>query len=174
MVPRLREAFRVSRTGSSSSRPNRPRTAALVGLITVEKSIADRVKKTLSDEHVPELTFPASFGSLSFPQKIAYVKERTARVSAEIDRLQEDLLRFARRWTPLYKSVREWIDDRLALLKTTASAYETRMCFFIHGWMPSRDMERLRKSSGEGLRRPRSSSRKRRCARRTWSGCPSS
>jgi len=145
MVPRLREVLSRITDWKFEFQTEPAEDGTLVGLITVEKSIADRVKKTLSDEHVPELTFPASFGTLSFPQKIAYVKERTARVSAEIDRLQEDLLRFARRWTPLYKSVREWIDDRLALLKTTASAYETRMCFFIHGWMPSRDMERLRK-----------------------------
>jgi V/A-type H+-transporting ATPase subunit I len=144
MVPRLREVLSRITDWKFEFQTEPAEDGTLVGLITVEKSIADRVKKTLSDEHVPELTFPASFGTLSFPQKIAYVKERTARVSAEIDRLQEDLLRFARRWTPLYKSVREWIDDRLALLKTTASAYETRMCFFIHGWMPSRDVERLR------------------------------
>ncbi|MEK6742634.1 MAG: V-type ATPase 116kDa subunit family protein [Nitrospirota bacterium] len=145
MVPRLREVLSRITDWKFEFQTEPAEDGSLVGLITVEKSIADRVKKTLSDEHVPELTFPASFGTLSFPQKIAYVKERTGRVSAEIDRIQEDLLRFARRWTPLYKSVREWIDDRLALLKTTASAYETRMCFFIHGWMPSRDMARLRK-----------------------------
>lgn len=145
MIPRLREVLSRITDWKFEFQTEPAEDGTLVGLITVEKSIADRVKKTLSDEHVPELTFPASFGTLSFPQKIAFVKERTARVSAEIDRLQEDLLRFARRWTPLYKSVRAWIDDRLALLKTTASAYETRMCFFIHGWMPSRDIARLRK-----------------------------
>lgn len=144
MVPRLREVLSRITDWKFEFQTEPAEDGTLVGLITVEKSIADRVKKTLSDEHVPELTFPASFGTLSFPQKIAYVKERTARVSTEISRIQEDLLRFARRWTPLYKSVREWIDDRLALLKTTASAYETRMCFFIHGWMPSRDITRLR------------------------------
>jgi V/A-type H+-transporting ATPase subunit I len=59
------------------------------------------------------------------------------------------MLRFARRWSPLYRSVRAWIDDRLALLKTAASAYETRMCFFINGWMPARDLEPLRKRLAE-------------------------
>jgi len=151
MVPRLREVLSRITDWKFEFQTEPAEDGTLVGLITVEKSIADRVKKTLSDEHVPELTFPASFGTLSFPQKIAYVKERTVRVSVEIDRLQEDLLRFARRWTPLYKSVREWIDDRLALLKTTASAYETRMCFFIHGWMPSRDIARLRKTMEEAF-----------------------
>ena len=146
MVDRIREVISRITDWKYEFQTDRAEDGTLVGLITVEKTLADRVKKTLSDEHVPELTFPASFGALSFNEKVAYVKERTAGVTAEIDRIQEDLLRFARRWSPLYKSVREWIDDRLALLKTTASAYETRMCFFIHGWMPSRDLERLRSS----------------------------
>ena len=146
MVDRIREVISRITDWKYEFQTDKADDGTLVGLITVEKAIADRVKKTLSDEHVPELTFPASFGALSFSEKVAYVKERTASVSAEVDRIQEDLLRFARRWTPLYKSVRAWIDDRLALLKTTASAYETRMCFFIHGWMPSRDLERLRSS----------------------------
>ena len=146
MVDRIREVISRITDWKYEFQTDRADDGTLVGLITVEKAVADRVKKTLSDEHVPELTFPATFGALSFSEKVAYVKERTASVSAEIDRIQEDLLRFARRWTPLYKSVRAWIDDRLALLKTTASAYETRMCFFIHGWMPSRDLERLRSS----------------------------
>ncbi|MGD0886870.1 MAG: hypothetical protein ABSA46_18670 [Thermodesulfovibrionales bacterium] len=38
----------------------------LVGLITVEKDISGKVKKSLSDEQVPELTFPAAFSGLTF------------------------------------------------------------------------------------------------------------
>jgi len=151
MVPKLREALSRITDWKYELQTDTAADGSLVGLITVEKTIADRVKKTLSDEQVPELTFPASFGSLTFPEKVSYVKERTVQVSAEIERIREDLLKFARRWTPLYRSVRSWIDDRLALLKTAASAYETRMCFFIHGWMPSRDLERLRKSMDEGF-----------------------
>lgn len=116
----------------------------LVGLITVERDSADRVKRTLSDEQVPELTFPAAFGSLTFTEKVAFVRRRTAEVAREIERTEEELRTFALRWAPLYRSVRDWIDDRLSLLKTTALAFETRMCFFIHGWMPKRDLERMR------------------------------
>ena len=146
MVPKLRDALSRITDWKYELQTDSAADGSLVGLITVEKTIADRVKKALSDEHVPELTFPASFSSLTFPEKVVYVKERMAAVTSEIDRIREDLLKFSRRWTPLYRSVRSWIDDRLALLKTAASAYETRMCFFVHGWMPSRDLDGLRKS----------------------------
>ncbi len=116
----------------------------LVGLITVEKEIADRVKKTLSDEQVPELIFPPSFVSLTFTEKVVYVRKRIAEVSAEIERIDAGLSQFARRWTPIYCSVREWIDDRLSVLFTTAAAFETRMCFFINGWMAAQDVKKVR------------------------------
>jgi V/A-type H+-transporting ATPase subunit I len=116
----------------------------LVGLITVEKEHADRVKKTLSDEQVPELIFPPSFASLSFTEKGAYVRKRIAEVSAELGRIEAELSQFARRWTPIYRSVREWIDDRLSVLVTTAAAFETRMCFFINGWMAAQNVKKVR------------------------------
>jgi V/A-type H+-transporting ATPase subunit I len=144
MVTRLKEA--ISRiTNWKYELVTQPATdGTLVGLITVERDLADRVKKTLSDEQVPELTFPPSYGSLTFSEKVAYVKKRITEVSSEIRGIEEGLSRFAQRWTPIYRSVREWIDDRLAVLSTTAAAFETRMCFFINGWMRADDVEKLR------------------------------
>jgi V/A-type H+-transporting ATPase subunit I len=117
----------------------------LVGLITVEKDLSDKVKKSLSDEQVPELIFPASFGTLTFSEKVVYVKKRLLEISSEISRIDTGLSRFAQRWIPIYQSARTWIEDRLALLSTTTSTFETRMCFFINGWMPTSDLERLKK-----------------------------
>jgi V/A-type H+-transporting ATPase subunit I len=116
----------------------------LVGLITVEKEIADRVKKALSDEQVPELIFPPSFAGLSFTEKGVYVKKRIAEISGEIGRIDAELSQFAQQWTPIYRSVREWIEDRLSVLFTTAAAFETRMCFFINGWMAATDVKKVR------------------------------
>ena len=144
MVPRIRDGLSRMTDWKYELQTETAEDGSLVGLITVEKDLADRVKKALSEEQVPELTFPASFGSLTFPEKLAYVQKRTLEVDAETGRIDEELAFFARRWTPLYRSLHAWIDDRLALLKTTAQAYETRMCFFINGWMPTRDLARLR------------------------------
>ncbi len=116
----------------------------MVGLITVEKDLAEKVKKTLSDEQVPELIFPPSFSNLSFPEKISYVNTRLADASREIEAIETGLTRFARRWVPIYRCVREWIDDRLSLLSATAATFETRMCFFINGWMPADDVPKVR------------------------------
>ncbi len=116
----------------------------LVGLITVERGVSERVKKSLSEEHVPELTFPPAFSGMTFHEKIIHVRRRIGEISSEILRMDTEIERFAHRWMPIYLGVKEWIIDRLSLLIVTASAFETRMCFFINGWMPSRDVGPVR------------------------------
>lgn len=118
----------------------------LVGLITVEKGLSEKVRKSLSDERVPELMFPASFSGLSFPEKVAYVNRRINESSRELLRIDDERAEFARRWLPIYERVREWIDDRLALLAAASTVFETRMCFFINGWMQTVDVARVRSS----------------------------
>ncbi len=144
MVNRLREALSRITDWKYELVTEPAADGTLVGLITVEKDQAVKVKKTLSDEQVPELIFPPSFTNLSFPEKVAFVNKRAAEVSAELERIDWELSQFARRWTPIYRSVRDWIDGRLSLLSTTAAAFETRMCFFINGWMAANDVKKVR------------------------------
>ena len=141
MVGHLREALSRITDWKYDLRTEDAGDGTLIGLITVEKSASGQVKKALADERVPELTFPPSFSGLTFSEKIDYVRQRISQASLEIGRAGDDLRKFSYRWVPMYRSVRSLIDDRLSLLKTTALAFETRMCFFIHGWMPTRDRE---------------------------------
>jgi len=151
MVERLREAISRITDWKFELLTETAEDGTLVGLITVEKELSEKVKKSLSDEHVPELIFPAAFNALSFSEKGAYVKKRSAEVSVELLRIDRSLSEFAQRWVPIYESVRAWIDDRLSLLSATAATFETRMCFFINGWMASGDVEKLRKRMSESF-----------------------
>lgn len=155
MAGRLREALSQITDWKFDLLTETADDGTLVGLITVEKGLSGKVKKTLSDEQVPELVFPASFEGLNFPEKVAYIRKRLAEVSLEIQRTDLERSLFAQRWTPIYRCVREWIDDRLSLLSATAATFETRMCFFINGWVAANDVDLVRKrlgpSFGEGV-----------------------
>src|SRR5512144_621172 len=144
MVGRLKEAISRMTDWKYELVTEAAKDGTLVGLITVEKELAGVVKKTLIDEQVPELSLPASFSGFSFPEKVAYVQKRIAEATREIDSIEASLAQFACRWIPIYRSVREWIDDRLSLLSATTAVFETRMCFFITGWMPQRDVAAVR------------------------------
>ncbi len=145
MVEHLREAISRITDWKFEFTTDTAEDGTLVGLITVEKELSDKVKRSLSDEHVPELIFPPSFSSLTFSEKMVYVKKRVVEVSVEIAAIDRELSRMAQRWNPIYRSARNWIEDRLALLSTSTSTFETRLCFFVNGWMPAVDLERLRK-----------------------------
>ncbi len=152
MTDHLRDAISRITDWKFEFTTNAADDGTLVGLITVEKGLSDKVKKSLSDEHVPELSFPASFSGLTFSEKVIFVKKRMEEVEAEVGKLQADQQRLAAQWMPIYIKVREWIQERLSILTATALAYETRMCFFINGWMPSRDVERVHKRLDEAFK----------------------
>ncbi len=116
----------------------------VIVLITVPVGLAGQVRDMLNVECIPELVFPASIGQLPFPDKVRKARQRISDISGELERINAELQRFAARWGPIYHCVREWVQDRLALLTTTVAIHKTDLCFFIHGWMPSPDVERLR------------------------------
>lgn len=115
----------------------------LIGLITTPSETADKVKRALSVEHVPELSFPPALQDLSLPEKLRRMAARLAEVNAGIAAVDQELEHFSRHWLAIYLRVRAWVDDRLAILKTSASVHETDLCFFIHGWLPAEDLVRL-------------------------------
>lgn len=46
---------------------------------------------------------------------------------------------------PIYNQGGSWIDEKLSIIKAMVSAFETKMCFFIYGWMPSKDFSKIKK-----------------------------
>jgi V/A-type H+-transporting ATPase subunit I len=131
------EKFELLTTTSSDGK--------IVGLIAVEKRISDKIKSILSDRNIPELRFPPSFEGLTFVEKIKFLKRRISEISDEIEEINMRLDSLALKWGAIYKKVQEWIEGRLSVLKAAASVFETKMCFFIYGWMASEDVGNLRK-----------------------------
>ncbi|MBS1127466.1 MAG: H(+)-transporting two-sector ATPase [Nitrospirae bacterium] len=116
----------------------------LGGLITVEKTVSEKVSKALSSEHIPEMSLPESFELLSLTGKIEYLEKRTSEVLAGIEVIDRSIEKICRRWRPIYASVLEWIGERLSLLSASAYAFQTNMCFFINGWIPAADIGGLK------------------------------
>lgn len=124
---------------------------SLVGLIVIEKSMSERTRQCLNDKQLPELAFPPDFRDLNITGKSGYVKKRLSLISAEIEGVSAELERFALRWGPIYLRAKEGIEERLSLMGITACAFETRMCFLIYGWMPSSELEKVRKKIAQNF-----------------------
>lgn len=116
----------------------------LVGLITIEKEASEKIKSVLSDKNIPELKFPPSFNDLTFLEKIRFLRKRISDINGRVEEINMRLDSFTMKWGSIYKSVRDWIDERLSVLKAAASVFETKMCFFIYGWMASAEADGLK------------------------------
>ncbi len=142
----LREVLILQAEGKFELLTSSASDGTIVGLIAIEKKMSDKIKSALSDKDIPELIFPPSFSNLTFVEKMHFLRRRFSEISAEIEQLNMQLDSFSMKWGAIYKRVKQWLEDRLSVLKATVSVFETKMCFFIYGWMTSEDVGKLRKS----------------------------
>lgn len=115
----------------------------LAGLVVTEKERAERVRRGLSQEHLPEYSLPAFAENRPFADKLQAVEERRVELERKQAECSRQLADLARGWLGIYRMMARWIGDQLSLLGQSAALYETRMCFILFGWLPAEAMERL-------------------------------
>ncbi len=116
---------------------------SLIGLIATDREIAGSLHQALTDERVPEMSLPEELANLPLPQRIAALHERLQSQTANCRKHETQLLEFSRRWRPTYRRALSWLEERLTLYRATATAYTTRLCFIIQGWMERAEVLRL-------------------------------
>lgn len=107
------------------------------GLITIEKKRSADIRKTLRHEHLPEYSLPGDTGSFSFTDKSQLLDRNIERLQRKKEIINQQLTTFASRWSSIYQNVLSWVNDRYSLLQIEGKVFETEMCFFIYGWMPT-------------------------------------
>lgn len=117
---------------------------ALVGLVATSRQMAEQLRMTMTDEKIPELSLPEDLAGRSIPERILALRHRLLDCQAAREQVERSLESLARRWLPSYRQVLAWLEERLALYRATATAYETRQCFVVEGWMAASEVETLR------------------------------
>lgn len=127
-----------------------PRTAdgTLMALVTLEKGEADKVRAALGEQRVPELIPPATLAAVPLAGKATALRRRKEALGCELSAIDEKRAAFAAQWGALYWGVRNWLDERLTLMKNIPFLMQSDMCFFIHGWTPEQELERLEEEAG--------------------------
>jgi len=115
----------------------------LVGLIAATKEISEDIRTVLSQEQVPEFSFPESIQNLSFVQKVEYLQKKARETEAELQTVKTKLAEFTHRWGPMYMAALDWVHEQLSIIQASAFSFETSMCFFIYGWMPTEKVASL-------------------------------
>ncbi|PLX91969.1 MAG: ATPase [Desulfuromonas sp.] len=141
----LRKALETQTRGRCRLSTENMDDGTIVGLITTDPEMENSLRQLLSAERVPELALPEEFANLPFWEKSSALKRQLEEVSARLSVIERKQQEFSRHWLPIYRRTLDWLEERLALYQATASAYETRQCFVIHGWMASGDVAELRR-----------------------------
>jgi V/A-type H+-transporting ATPase subunit I len=110
---------------------------SLVGLIAATKEISEDIRSMLSEKQMPEFTFPESIRSMTFVHKVEYLQEEIRKNEAALAAVDAKLAEFTHHWAPMYKAAQDWVHEQLSIIQASAFSFETTMCFFIYGWMPS-------------------------------------
>jgi len=110
---------------------------SLVGLIAATKDISEDIRSMMSEKQMPEFTFPESIRSMTFIHKVEYLQEQIRNNEAALAAVDAKLTEFTHRWGPMYKAAQDWVHEQLSIIQASAFSFETTMCFFIYGWMPS-------------------------------------
>ncbi len=110
---------------------------SLVGLIIVENKLSEKLDFILKEKEILEFQIPATSEDLNFLEKIYELKNRIFNLSKKIEEIEEKLKGFTIQWAPIYKRVKEWIEERLSIMNALTYLFETKMCFFLFGWIPS-------------------------------------
>jgi V/A-type H+-transporting ATPase subunit I len=118
----------------------------LIGLLAIEKSLAERVREYLAEKKVPELPFPGTTREMTFAEKIGYLKDKSSSLEQELAEIDRKLNEITHRWGPIYRGTLEWIDDRLSIIQASGMVFESQMCFFIYGWVPTEKVALLQNS----------------------------
>ncbi|MEN8232087.1 MAG: V-type ATPase 116kDa subunit family protein [Thermodesulfobacteriota bacterium] len=110
---------------------------SIVGLIAATKDISEDIRSMMSEKQMPEFTFPESIRSMTFVHKVEYLQEEIRKNEAALAAVDAKLTEFTHRWGPMYKAAHDWVHEQLSIIQASAFSFETTMCFFIYGWMPS-------------------------------------
>jgi len=115
----------------------------LIGLIATDSGMADGLREALTSERVPELSLPEELADLPLPQRITALHDQLKAQQDKCNQLEVRLMDMSHRWRPIYRRALAWLDERLALYRATATAYTTRLCFIIQGWMANDQVDKL-------------------------------
>jgi V/A-type H+-transporting ATPase subunit I len=120
-----------------------------IGVIIVEMEEAGNVRRALEERRMTLFRPPDGMDGLGFSAQQKSVVTGITEKKKHLALLRQQQESFADQWYHAYQQTRSWIESRLSLIKLTATVVKTRMCFFIHGWLPDADFDVLKEKLQE-------------------------
>lgn len=115
----------------------------IVLIVRSTEETSDKLKQFIKKQDIPGYAFPEYLSKLTFEEKLSYVDTKIKEITVDLENINNELKKFAVRWLPIYNQTKKWIEERLSLIAAISSVFETKMCFIIYGWLPSKYVEQI-------------------------------
>jgi V/A-type H+/Na+-transporting ATPase subunit I len=120
-------------------------------LVIVPSNRRDAVQAVLGRAAVRPVALPDEFSGLSLHAAVEAMSGRLHELSATMDLVGEERLRWPLRHEHRLKSMRGAVEDRIELWRASESVGATERAFLIECWVPRRSLRALRRELGSRL-----------------------
>ncbi len=135
----------INATGSKVEVVSRIVDETRIGaVVAYRKQDADLVRPVLSRSGVTELRLPARFQQAHPADTVALMERRKVEIPREIERIDSEIAASARTERGWVAAARSALVDRLAQMHVMSDLAQSRYTFILHGWVPTRDLPRVR------------------------------
>jgi V/A-type H+-transporting ATPase subunit I len=122
---------------------------SIVGLIAATRDISEKIRQILSDRQIPEFSMPESLKNLPFVERVDFLNKQIIDYESSLATAQNALAQFTCQWGPVYHNALNWVQEQLSIIQASGLSFETSMCFFIYGWMPTAKVKDLKSALHE-------------------------
>lgn len=118
------------------------RTTAAV--LVYPRQFNAEVQSVLGQENITQLRLPKELAGRTFRDSLVALEQRQFTIKEELARIDAEMSERARSLRPQLVAWRREIKNRLQALATRAQFAGTNYTFVVEGWIPKRDLERVR------------------------------
>ncbi|MCX7851519.1 MAG: hypothetical protein N2383_01930 [Caldilineales bacterium] len=113
-------------------------------LLVFPREASGPVQALLGRSQVSQITLPETLRGVPFPEAVAHIREQLRRIPEELKAIEAELARQTARHRPRWLAARAAVLRRLEQLRARSQLGETEHTFVLVGWIPRRDLPRLR------------------------------
>ncbi|MBI3994475.1 MAG: hypothetical protein HY349_00730 [Nitrospirae bacterium] len=121
----------------------------LAALLVFPKGSESQVKSLLWEEAIGELRLPSSIMNKPLGEAFKIILRKRRDLPLRIRAVEEELSALSRRWFSSLLELRAWLENKISQILISSAFYETKMTFVIYGWVPSGELETLRRRLAE-------------------------
>lgn len=121
----------------------------IAAIILFKDIYSDQVHNFLWAEKVNQVRLPESLADKPFEDILDHIKARKSEIPIETQKIEEKLKKSGEKWYVKLLVLKQALRDRIEELEMPAQIAQTDFTFVINGWIPKKDLDRMKKTLDE-------------------------